>query len=53
MTDPTSGGVAASFAMLGDINIAEPGALICFAGPRVNQKLLSKTCQKASKDRNF
>ena len=35
LTDPTTGGVAASFAMLGDINISEPGALIGFAGPRV------------------
>ncbi len=35
LTDPTTGGVAASFAMVGDINIAEPGALIGFAGPRV------------------
>ena len=35
MTDPTMGGVSASFAMLGDINIAEPNALIGFAGPRV------------------
>ena len=35
MTDPTTGGVSASFAMLGDFNIAEPGALIGFAGPRV------------------
>ncbi len=35
MTDPTTGGVTASFAMLGDINMAEPGALIGFAGPRV------------------
>jgi len=35
MTDPTTGGVTASFAMLGDVNIAEPGALIGFAGPRV------------------
>jgi acetyl-CoA carboxylase carboxyl transferase subunit beta len=35
LTDPTTGGVSASFAMLGDINIAEPGALIGFAGPRV------------------
>ena len=34
-TDPTTGGISASFAMLGDINIAEPGALIGFAGPRV------------------
>jgi acetyl-CoA carboxylase carboxyl transferase subunit beta len=35
LTDPTTGGVSASFAMLGDLNIAEPGALIGFAGPRV------------------
>jgi acetyl-CoA carboxylase carboxyl transferase subunit beta len=35
LTDPTTGGVSASFAMLGDLNIAEPGALIAFAGPRV------------------
>jgi acetyl-CoA carboxylase carboxyl transferase subunit beta len=35
LTDPTTGGVSASFAMLGDVNIAEPGALIAFAGPRV------------------
>ncbi len=35
MTDPTTGGVTASFAMLGDLNVAEPGALIGFAGPRV------------------
>ena len=35
LTDPTTGGVTASYAMLGDVNIAEPGALIGFAGPRV------------------
>jgi len=35
LTNPTSGGVTASFSMLGDVNLAEPGALICFAGPRV------------------
>ncbi len=35
LTDPTTGGVTASFAMLGDVNLAEPGALIGFAGPRV------------------
>jgi acetyl-CoA carboxylase carboxyl transferase subunit beta len=35
LTDPTTGGVTASFAMLGDVALAEPGALICFAGPRV------------------
>ena len=43
MTDPTFGGVTASFAMLGDLNIAEPGALIGFAGPRViEQTILQK-----------
>src|SRR5438105_5728317 len=35
LTDPTTGGVTASFALLGDVILAEPGALICFAGPRV------------------
>ncbi len=35
LTDPTTGGVTASFAMLGDVILAEPKALICFAGPRV------------------
>ena len=40
LTDPTTGGVAASFAMLGDINIAEPRALIGFAGPRVIQQTI-------------
>ncbi|MBU0671885.1 MAG: acetyl-CoA carboxylase, carboxyltransferase subunit beta [Candidatus Margulisbacteria bacterium] len=39
-TDPTTGGTSASFAMLGDINIAEPGALICFAGPRVIEQTI-------------
>lgn len=42
MTDPTTGGVTASFAMLGDINIAEPGALIGFAGPRVIKETIKK-----------
>ena len=37
ITDPTAGGITASYAMLGDINIAEPGALIAFAGARVIQ----------------
>src|SRR5207302_10606861 len=37
LTDPTTGGVTASFALLGDVILAEPGALICFAGPRVIQ----------------
>lgn len=40
LTDPTTGGVAASFAMQGDINIAEPGALIGFAGPRVIEQTI-------------
>ena len=42
LTDPTTGGVTASFAMLGDINIAEPGALIGFAGPRVIKETIGK-----------
>ncbi len=40
LTDPTTGGVTASFAMLGDINVAEPGALIGFAGPRVIEQTI-------------
>ena len=40
MTDPTTGGVTASFAMLGDLNVAEPGALIGFAGPRVIEQTI-------------
>lgn len=43
MTDPTMGGVSASLAMLGDINIGEPGALIGFAGPRVIQQTVRET----------
>ncbi|HRD08368.1 MAG TPA: acetyl-CoA carboxylase carboxyltransferase subunit beta, partial [Saprospiraceae bacterium] len=42
MTDPTTGGVTASFAMLGDLNIAEPGALIGFAGPRVIKETIKR-----------
>ena len=42
MTDPTTGGVSASIAMLGDINIAEPGALIGFAGPRVIEQTVGE-----------
>ena len=42
MTDPTTGGVTASYAMLGDINLAEPGALIGFAGPRVIKQTIGK-----------
>jgi len=40
LTDPTAGGVAASFGMLGDLNIAEPGAMIGFAGPRVIEQTI-------------
>ena len=47
LTDPTTGGVTASFAMLGDLNIAEPGALIGFAGPRVIEQTIR---QKLPKD---
>jgi acetyl-CoA carboxylase carboxyl transferase subunit beta len=43
MTDPTMGGVSASLAMLGDINIGEPKALIGFAGPRVIQQTVRET----------
>jgi len=42
MTDPTTGGVTASYAMLGDINMAEPGALIGFAGPRVIRETIKR-----------
>lgn len=42
LTDPTTGGITASFAMLGDVNIAEPGALIGFAGPRVIKETIGK-----------
>jgi len=43
LTDPTTGGVTASYAMLGDVQIAEPGALIAFAGPRVIEQNLRET----------
>jgi acetyl-CoA carboxylase carboxyl transferase subunit beta len=42
LTDPTTGGVTASYAMLGDVNIAEPNALIGFAGPRVVKETIGK-----------
>lgn len=42
MTNPTTGGVTASFAMLGDFNVAEPGALIGFAGPRVIRQTIGR-----------
>jgi len=40
LTDPTTGGVTASFAMLGDVILAEPGALVCFTGPRVIEQFM-------------
>jgi acetyl-CoA carboxylase carboxyl transferase subunit beta len=43
LADPTTGGVTASFAMLGDVNVAEPGALIGFAGPRVIEQTIRQT----------
>jgi acetyl-CoA carboxylase carboxyl transferase subunit beta len=43
LTDPTMGGVSASFAMIGDVVIAEPGALIGFAGPRVIEQTVKQT----------
>jgi acetyl-CoA carboxylase carboxyl transferase subunit beta len=43
MTDPTTGGVSASLAMLGDLNIAEPRALIGFTGPRIIQQTMRET----------
>lgn len=46
LTDPTTGGITASFAMLGDLNIAEPGALIGFAGPRVVKETIGKDLPK-------
>jgi acetyl-CoA carboxylase carboxyl transferase subunit beta len=42
LTDPTTGGVTASFSMLGDVNLAEPGALIGFAGPRVIEETIKQ-----------
>ena len=42
LTDPTTGGVTASFAMLGDVNIAEPGALVAFAGPRIVKETIGR-----------
>lgn len=42
LTDPTTGGVSASYAMLGDINIAEPKALIGFSGPRVIEQIIKQ-----------
>ncbi len=53
LTDPTTGGVTASFAMLGDLNIAEPGALIGFAGPRVIQQTIRQELPDAFQRSEF
>lgn len=53
LTDPTTGGVTASFAMLGDFNIAEPGALIGFAGPRVIKETIGKDLPKGFQSADF
>lgn len=53
ITDPTTGGVTASYAMLGDINFAEPGALIGFAGPRVVKETIGKDLPKGFQTSEF
>jgi len=53
LTDPTTGGVTASFAMLGDINIAEPNALIGFAGPRVIEQTIKEKLPKGFQRSEF
>jgi len=53
MTDPTTGGITASFAMLGDFNIAEPEALIGFAGPRVIKETIGKDLPKGFQSAEF
>jgi acetyl-CoA carboxylase carboxyl transferase subunit beta len=53
LTDPTTGGVTASYAMLGDINMAEPGALIGFAGPRVIKETIKKDLPKGFQRSEF
>jgi acetyl-CoA carboxylase carboxyl transferase subunit beta len=53
LTDPTTGGVTASYAMLGDFNISEPGALIGFAGPRVIRETIGKDLPKGFQSSEF
>ncbi len=53
LTDPTTGGVTASFAMLGDLNIAEPGALIGFAGPRIIRETIGKDLPRGFQTSEF
>ena len=53
LCDPTTGGTSASFAMLGDLNIAEPGALISFAGPRVIEQTIRQKLPKGFQRSEF
>ncbi|SMD34024.1 acetyl-CoA carboxylase carboxyl transferase subunit beta [Reichenbachiella faecimaris] len=53
LTDPTTGGVTASYAMLGDFNIAEPGSLIGFAGPRIIRETIGKDLPKGFQSAEF
>src|SRR5436190_23947021 len=53
LTDPTTGGITASFAMLGDLNIGEPGALIGFAGPRVIEQTIRQKLPKGFQRSEF
>ncbi|WP_341654663.1 acetyl-CoA carboxylase, carboxyltransferase subunit beta [Blattabacterium cuenoti] len=53
LTDPTTGGVTASYSLLGDINIAEPGAMIGFAGPRVIREIIGKDLPKGFQTAEF
>jgi acetyl-CoA carboxylase carboxyl transferase subunit beta len=53
LTDPTTGGVSASYAMLGDFNIAEPGSLIGFAGPRIIRDTVGKDLPKGFQSAEF
>ena len=53
LTDPTTGGVTASFAMLGDVILAEPKALIGFAGPRVIEQTIGQKLRMVSREQSF
>ena len=53
LTDPTYGGVSASFATLGDVLLAEPSSYIGFAGPKVIEQTIRQSCRRASRRRNF
>jgi acetyl-CoA carboxylase carboxyl transferase subunit beta len=53
LTDPTTGGVTASFAMLGDVILAEPGGLVCFAGPRVIEQFMHEKLPEGAASAEF